>query len=140
MNKYVYRYEDHNQPGNGHAAIVMIKRDIIKETACYVWHAPRNFGGSITTFEEAKQRLKWDRNALIKTRKGAMRSRWSITPADALDAWNKRKLYQIERLRLTLERVELCLAAYENLKPGDVPAYIDGGHGPEQDNYNWTEY
>lgn len=158
---YVYRYNDHNRPGDGHAEVVLQRRVIIKETACYVWHVPEPYpwngiSGQMQESEWYFKQHKRSYNHPKKTHKDADRSAWHTTKERALKAWYTRKGYQLARLKLALERVELCRAAVVGqgmLSPGrvihgevipvrikDTPDSIVAGYHPELDNYCWQEY
>ncbi|RTA29725.1 hypothetical protein [Klebsiella pneumoniae] len=42
--QYVYRYNDVNRVGDGHAQVQLLRRVVIKETEHYVWSVPEPFG------------------------------------------------------------------------------------------------
>lgn len=146
MAKCVYRYNDWNRTGDGHAEIVLTKRIVIKETACFMWHIYSPYGIDPETYEPNDQekalatKSHW-KGQVIKSRKDAERSAWNETPEKALDSWRRRKGYQLKRLEIALERVQLCIKAHDANSPWNVtPKVIDAGSGPVLEQYNWGEY
>lgn len=160
--QYVYRYNDINRFGDGHAEVVLLRRVVIKETEHYVWSVPepmmwngvREPLNDINWYWE-----KWQKGTTYypkKTKKNADRSAWHVTKEQALAAWYVRKGYQLARLRLMLERVELCMKGVKeqgiiepvnmsNISPlferiKQTPDFIECGAGPVLSEYCWQEY
>lgn len=160
--QYVYRYNDVNRVGDGHAQIELLRRVVIKETEHYVWSVPepmmwrgvREPLNDINWYWE-----KWQKGTTYypkKTKKNADRSAWHVTKEQALAAWYVRKGYQLARLRLMLERVELCMkgvkeqgiiepVSMSNISPltkriKQTPDFIECGAGPVLSEYCWQEY
>lgn len=145
MGKCVYRYNDYNREGDGVAEIVLCRRLVIKETACYLWHIHPPMGEDPETFNREADythcvKKPWYKGQVVKTRKGAHRSAWAETPEKALSQWRARKAFQLKRLRLQLERVELCVAGYDALQPKTAPESIPCGKGPQSALYDWRVY
>lgn len=160
--QYVYRYNDINRVGDGHAQVELLRRVIIKETEHYVWSVPepmmwRGVREPLNDIDWYWQ--KWQKGTTYypkKTKKNADRSAWHVTKEQALAAWYVRKGYQLARLRLMLERVELCMkgvksqgvlvpASYDTargyvpLKVKQTPDTVECGPGPVLSEYNWME-
>ena len=90
-----------------------------------------------------------------KQKKNADRSAWHITKEQALKAWFISKQHQLARLRLALERVELCVEGVKSqgvLIPGSfvmgeyfplrvhkTPDTVECGSGPVLSEYSWME-
>lgn len=159
--QYVYRYNDINRVGDGHAQIELLRRVIIKETEHYVWSVPEPLpwngvpgvlGNLAYYWSHPKQSNYYPK----KTKKNAARSAWHITKEQAMEAWYVRKQHQLTRLRLALERVELCMKGVKEqgvLSPGQhlmgeyfplrvrkTPDTVECGDGPVQSEYCWQEY
>ena len=162
--QYVYRYNDVNRVGDGHAQVELLRRVIIKETEHYVWSVPEP-----TMWNGVREPLKdiewywqkWQSKHRTgyypkKTKKNADRSAWHITKEQAMAAWYIRKQHQLSRLKLALERVELCVEGVKAqgiLKPGSydtvrgyvplrvkqTPDTVECGAGPVLSEYNWME-
>lgn len=160
--QYVYRYNDVNRVGDGHAQVELLRRVVIKETEHYVWSVPepmmwrgvREPLNDINWYWE-----KWQKGTTYypkKTKKNADRSAWHVTKEQAMAAWYVRKGYQLARLRLMLERVELCMkgvkeqgiiepVSMSNISPlteriKQTPDFIECGAGPVLSEYCWQEY
>lgn len=156
--QYVYRYNDANRVGDGHAQVKLLRRVVIKETEHYVWSVPEPFGwngvlGNLAYYWSHPKRSYYYPK---KTKKNADRSAWHITKEQAMKAWFIRKQHQLARLRLALERVELCVegvkaqgvlvpASYDTargyvpLKVKQTPDTVECGAGPVLSEYNWME-
>ena len=161
--QYVYRYNDVNRIGDGHAQVELLRRVIIKETEHYVWSVPepmmwrgvREPLNDINWYWE-----KWQKGTTYypkKTKKNADRSAWHISKEQAMAAWYIRKQHQLARLRLALERVELCVEGvkaqgvlipsgydkvgdpWQPLRVKQTPDTVECGAGPVLSEYNWTE-
>lgn len=156
--QYVYRYNDVNRVGDGHAQVELLRRVIIKETEHYVWSVPEPFGwnGVLCNLAYYWSHPKRSYYYPKKTKKNADRSAWHITKEQAMKAWFIRKQHQLARLRLALERVELCVEGvkaqgvlvpgsydtargYVPLRVKETPDTVDCGTGPVLSEYNWME-
>lgn len=159
--QYVYRYNDVNRVGDGHAQVKLLRRVVIKETEHYVWSVPEPLpwngvpgvlGNLAYYWSHPKHSYYYPK----KTKKNADRSAWHITKEQAMKAWFIRKQHQLARLRLALERVELCVEGVKAqgvLSPGQhlmgeyfplrvrkTPDTVECGAGPVQSEYCWQEY
>lgn len=159
--QYVYRYNDVNRVGDGHAQVELLRRVVIKETEHYVWSVPEPLpwngvpgvlGNLAYYWSHPKQSNYYPK----KIKKNADRSAWHVTKEQALAAWYVRKGYQLARLRLMLERVELCMKGIKeqgiiepvnmsNTSPlteriKQTPDFIECGAGPVLSEYCWQEY
>lgn len=160
--QYVYRYNDVNRTGDGHAQVELLRRVIIKETEHYVWSVPQpmiwqGVREPLAPTEWYFKRPKYDYNHPKKTKKNADRSAWHITKEQAMAAWFIRKQHQLSRLKLALERVELCVEGvkaqgilipsgydkvgdpWQPLRIKQTPDTVECGAGPVLSEYNWTE-
>lgn len=159
--QYVYRYNDINRVGDGHAQVELLRRVIIKETEHYVWSVPESAWNGVPGvlynlayyWSHPKRSYYYPK----KTKKNADRSAWHITKEQAMKAWFIRKQHQLARLRLALERVELCVegvkaqgvlvpASYDTargyvpLKVKQTPDVVECGSGQVLSEYSWVEY
>lgn len=152
--KYCYRYVSTND-SRGRPVVELFKRVIIRETEKTFWHVD--------------DMPDWDLEQLIKYRtggskerekrnvkrclKGGRRSSYHYTKEEALRAFVYRKMFQIERMSLTLETVRLCLSglrsaghisgepyfsAVDSLPPDHFLASNEPGE--IAGSYNWGEY
>lgn len=156
--QYVYRYNDVNRVGDGHAQVQLLRRVVIKETEHYVWSVPESFGWNDALSDLAYYWSHPKRSYYYpkKTKKNADRSAWHITKEQAMKAWFIRKQHQLARLRLALERVELCVEGvkaqgvlspsgydtargYVPLKVKQTPLTVECGAGPVLSEYSWVE-
>lgn len=161
--QYVYRYNDINRSGDGHAEVVLLRRVIIKETEHYVWSVPEplplngvpgQLPSNLTFYWSHPKRSYYYPK---KTKKNAARSAWHVTKEQAMEAWYIRKQHHLARLKLALERVELCMKGVKEqgvLSPGSydtvrgyvplhvkqTPDKVECGAGPVLSEYNWQEY
>ncbi|PRD13127.1 hypothetical protein [Pantoea coffeiphila] len=154
--KYCYRYVDRHD-SEGRAVIELDQCVILRETEktfWYCWDLP------YMTLEQLQvYRSRPGDRSVKRCLKGASRSNYHMTREEALAAFTYRKSFQLSRIKLTLEKVSLCLAALsraghvEGLEvvDGEVLAYsrtvisvpdctIIGEKGPEAENYSWGEY
>lgn len=159
--QYVYRYNDINRVGDGHAEVVLLRRVIIKETEHYVWSVPepmmrRGVRDPLEPVEWYFKQHKLSYDYPKKTKKNAARSAWHVTKEQAMEAWFIRKQHQLSRLKLALERVELCVegvkaqgvlipSGYDEsgvypLTIKQTPDSVECGAGPVQSEYCWQEY
>lgn len=158
--KHVYRYNDINRPGDGHAEVVLLRRVIIKETEHYVWSVPEPLPWNGVPGELSDPAYYWSHpkrsyNYPKKTKKNAARSAWHVTKEQAMESWHIRKQHQLSRLKLALERVELCVKGVKEqgmLSPGShimgeyfplrvrkTPDCVECGTGSVLSKYNWME-
>ncbi|MGK8935577.1 hypothetical protein ACRS85_23320 [Pluralibacter gergoviae] len=84
--------------------------------------------------------------------KGAERSRFHYTREEALRAFVYRKMFQLERIRLTAETVQMCLVGLRKagMIAGEYRCTVEqlpGDYflaapepGPIASTYNWGEY
>ena len=164
MIKHVYRYDDRNLPGDGAAGLVLTRRAVIKETDCYVYHVP--VGDDGFPWLHSQELKGGDHFSLNKrsyyyphkTLKGAERSKYHCTKDEALTVYLIRKSHQVARLSLALERIKLIDEALirdgyyvpnvadefrpirDRIVKAPCNGEVNGGVGPESENYNWTEY
>lgn len=157
--QYVYRYNDVNRVGDGHAQVELLRRVVIKETEHYVWSVPESFGWNGVLGDLAYY-LSYPKRSYYypkKTKKNADRSAWHVSKEQAMAAWYIRKQHQLARLRLALERVELCVEGvkaqgvlipsgydkvgdpWQPLRVKQTPDTVECGAGPVLSEYNWTE-
>ncbi|WP_456309814.1 hypothetical protein [Serratia proteamaculans] len=153
---YCYRYVDRHD-SEGRAVIQLDQCVILRETEktfWYTWDYP------LMTLEQLqKYRSRPGDRSVKRCLKGAYRSKYHMTREEALAAFTYRKAFQLSRIKLTAEKVSLCLAALsraghvEGLEvvDGQVLSYhrniisvpestIVGEKGPEAENYTWGEY
>lgn len=160
--QYVYRYNDVNRVGDGHAQVELLRRVIIKETEHYVWSVPEplpwnGVPGVLGNLAYYWSHPKHSSYYPKKTKKNADRSAWHVTKEQAMAAWFIRKQHQLSRLKLALERVELCVEGvkaqgilipsgydkvgdpWQPLRVKQTPDTVECGAGPVLSEYNWTE-
>ena len=153
--QYVYRYNDVNRVGDGHAQVELLRRVVIKETEHYVWSVPESAQGVLGNLAYYWSHPKRSYYYPKKTKKNADRSAWHITKEQAMKAWFIRKQHQLARLRLALERVELCVEGVKAqgvLSPGSfimgdyfplrvrkTPDKVECGSGKILAGYSWME-
>ena len=108
--KYCYRYVDGNDD-EGRPIVMLWKRVIIRETEKTFWHVSdmpmMNFDQLVKywTGGNKVQQKKY----IKRCAKGAARSGYHYTREEALEAFIYRKTFQLSRIRLIAETVELCL-------------------------------
>lgn len=160
--KYVYRYNDINRVGDGHAQVELFRRVVIKETEHYVWSVPHpgTWNGVPQLLSDPAFYWSHPKRSYYypkKTKKNADRSAWHITKEQAMAAWFIRKQHQLARLKLALERVELCVEGvkaqgilipsghdkvgdpWQPLRIKQTPNAVDCGSGPVSARYSWME-
>lgn len=139
--QYVYRYNDINRVGDGHAEVVLLRRVIL-------WNLLNGILNNTNSVMTTRR----------KQKKNAARSAWHVTKEQAMEAWFIRKQHQLSRLKLALERVELCVEGvkaqgvlipsgydevgdpWQPLRVKQTPDTVECGAGPVLSEYNWTEY
>lgn len=158
--KYCYRYIDGND-NEGRPIVTLLKRLIIRETEKTFWHVddfPRMSFEQVVSYWT--QGRKEDQKRYIKRcSKGAERSRYHYTKEEALKAFIYRKRFQLERIRLTAETVNMVLTGLKNsghvicsidkygCQKRNIASVPDGEcflaseePGPIASTYSWGEY
>lgn len=153
---YCYRYVDRHD-SEGRAVIQIDQCVIIRETEKTFWYT---FDFPHMTLEQLqKYRSRRGDRSVKRCLKGAFRSKYHMTREEALAAFTYRKAFQLSRIKLTVEKVSLCLTALSRaghvagleVVDGEVLAYhrniisvpettVVGEKGPEAENYSWGEY
>ena len=104
--KYCYRYVDSND-SSGRPIVMLFKQVVLRETEKTFWYC-HDFPAM--TVEQIKHMYSGSCKKNIKRcLKGAARSRYHLTREEALKAFMYRKMFQLDRLRLTAETVALCV-------------------------------
>lgn len=119
--KYCYRYVDGNA-SDGRPIVMLRERVIIRETAKTFWHC---YDYPHMTTEQLKQMESRSKNGIKRCLKGSARSGYHLTKEEALHSFVYRKMFQLERMGLTMETVSMCL---EGLRKG---GHISEGWRPE---------
>ncbi|MEJ4043442.1 hypothetical protein [Erwinia sp. SLM-02] len=154
--KYCYRYVDRHD-SEGRAVIELDQCVILRETEKTFWYC-RDLPYMTLEKMQAYHSRSGNRN-VKRCLKGASRSKYHLTREEALAAFTYRKAYQLSRIKLTVEKVSLCLAALSSaghiqglqVVDGEVLAYsrtvtsvpnstIVGAKGPEAAQYSWGEW
>lgn len=152
--KYCYRYyEGHDNEGR--PTITLWKRVIIRETEKTFWHVED------MPYMPFEQLVKYrtggpkERQKLYVQRcqKGADRSKYHYTKEEALQAFVYRKQYQLKRIQLTKETLQMCLSGLREAgiisgegvrckieKLPDEFFLVAQEPGPIASTYNWGEY
>lgn len=113
--QFCYRYVD-GHDSEGRPIVILWKRVIIRETEKTFWHVqdlPRMNLAELKQYwttgrpEDVKRYVK-------RCAKGADRSSYHYTKEEALRAFVYRKKFQLSRVRLTEEKVRLCLKGLED--------------------------
>lgn len=152
--KYCYRYEASND-SKGRAVVMLTKRVIIRETEKTFWHVfdmPHMTLEELTAYWSYGDKKNVRRN-VKRCLKGADRSGYHYTKEEALRAFVYRKMYQLERMSLTMETAKICLAGLRGegiIGEGYrcvVNSIPDGDEflaainpGPVAAKYTWGEY
>jgi len=103
--KYCYRYVDGNA-SDGRPIVMLRERVIIRETAKTFWHC---YDYPHMTTEQLKQMESRSKNGIKRCLKGSARSSYHLTKEEALRSFVYRKMFQLERMGLTMETVSMCL-------------------------------
>ncbi|MGA7586854.1 MAG: hypothetical protein WCB03_12585 [Rouxiella badensis] len=119
--KYCYRYVDGND-GGGRPIVMLRERVIIRETAKTFWHC---YDYPHLTTEQLKHLESRSKNGIKRCLKDAERSSYHLTKKEALRAFVYRKMFQLERMSLTMETASMCL---DGLRKG---GHISEGWRPE---------
>jgi hypothetical protein len=152
--KYCYRYEARND-SQGRAIVSLEKRVIIRETEKSFWHVWDNVWEPLDSLILRMESLTKERKKAVIKRcsKGADRSRFHYTKEEALRAFVYRKMYQLERMKLTMETAKICLAGLRgegiigegyrcavNRIPDGDEFLAATNPGPVAQEYTWGEY
>lgn len=142
--KYCYRYVDSNDD-RGRPIVVLWESVILRETEKTFWHTwdmPH-----MTIDQMRKYRGKPGDRSVKRCLKHAARSGYHLTKEEALRAFIYRKSYQLNRIRLTSETVELCLQGLSlagHVQDGQVISVPDNcrfiasdSPGPVASEYSW---
>jgi len=104
--KYCYRYVDGND-SQGRPIVMLWERVILRETEKTFWHVNDM---PLMSLENMRQYHARPSNKQVKRcLKNAARSGYHMTKEQAMQAFVYRKAFQLNRIRLTAETVELCL-------------------------------
>lgn len=150
--KYCYRYVDGND-NQGRPIVILWKNVIIRETEKTFWHC--HDYPHMTTEQLLNYSKRPSNKDVMRSLKNAERSRYHYTPEEALRAFIYRKAFQLQRMALKLETVEMCIkgikdAGFVELNeyggvtkvisaPGDTFLCADEpGHVAQ--SFNWGEY
>lgn len=157
--KYCYRYVDSND-NEGRAVVQLWSRVIIRETEKTFWHV---YDFPKMTLEQIRQMHKTPGDKSVKRcLKNAARSGYHLTREEALRAFIYRKAFQFNRMRLSMETVELCLKGLNDAGHANIEIHKDGRQisrwaevlhvpdcesflacetpGPVASGYNWGEW
>lgn len=156
--KYCYRYVDGND-SQGRPIVMLWENVILRETEKTFWHSHDMTYMSLEQMHEyhAGPGKKWVKRCL----KNAARSGYHLTKEQAMPAFIYRKAFQLNRIRLTAETVELCLKGLQEAghvkinhlddglqvnRSGAIISVPDGEFraaeqaGPVASTFNWGEY
>ncbi|MGB8663885.1 MAG: hypothetical protein WCD24_03850 [Serratia inhibens] len=104
--KYCYRYVDGND-SQGRPIVMLWERVILRETEKTFWHV---HDMPLMSLESMRKYHSRPSNKQVKRcLKNAARSGYHLTKEQAMQAFIYRKAFQLNRLWLTAETVELCL-------------------------------
>lgn len=104
--KYCYRYAEGND-GEGRPVVMLWKNVILRETEKTFWHTddmPNMTLAQLHNFHSTPG----DRS-VKRSLKNAARSYYHATKEEAMRAFIYRKAFQLNRMRLTAETIDLCL-------------------------------
>lgn len=104
--KYCYRYVDGND-SQGRAIVMLRERVILRETEKTFWYCPDYPHMSLEQIINYQSNS--SNNQVNRCLKGAHRSRYHESREEALRAFIYRKQYQLSRIALTSETINLCL-------------------------------
>lgn len=150
--KRCYRYVDfHDSSGN--VVIEIWEHVVLFETEFTFQHVYDMPG---LTIEQMSKMFSKSRKKLSRCYKNASRSAWHLTREEAYKAFLYRKQFQLSRMRLAVERVQLALEALEErghavrhhdlgtLYPADRPApgrvTATTTPGPVASEFNWGDW
>ena len=147
--KYCYRYVDGND-SSGRPIIMLRERVIIRETDKTFWHCYDYPHMTTVQLAQLESRAK---NGIKRCLKGAERSSYHLTKEEALRAFVYRKMYQLERMSLTMETASICLDSLRKdghvsegwrpmtVNPPEARTYVASEElGPVAASFNWGEW
>jgi len=156
--KYCYRYVDGND-SQGRPIVMLWERVILSETEKTFWHV---HDLPYMSLEKMRQYHSRPSNKQVKRcLKNAARSGYHLTKEQAMKAFLYRKAFQLNRILLTAETIELCLKGLQNAgyvrnigfddglqinRRGDIVSVPDSEFlaaehpGPVASTYSWGEY
>ncbi|WP_199634931.1 hypothetical protein JEM67_16155 [Serratia sp. PAMC26656] len=156
--KYCYRYVDGND-SQGRPIVMLWERVILRETEKTFWHV---HDMPYTSLEGMRSfLLKPGSKQVKRCLKNAARSGYHLTKEQAMQAFIYRKAFQLNRLWLTAETVELCLKGLQDAghvsnvslddglqinRRGEVISVPNGEFlaatqpGPIASTYSWGEH
>ena len=147
--KYCYRYVDGND-SSGRPIIMLRERVIIRETDKTFWHCYDYPHLTTVQLAQLESRAK---NGIKRCLKGAERSSYHLTKEEALRAFVYRKMYQLERMSLTMETASICLDSLRKdghvsegwrpvtVNPPEARTYVAAEElGPVAASFNWGEW
>lgn len=153
--KYCYRYVDGND-SKGRPIVMLWKRVILRETERTFWHA-HDFPSM--SLDSVRQHYSRPSNKQVKRcLKNAARSGYHLTKEQAMQAFIYRKVYQLAKIKLTAETVQMCLQGLND--SGFIDGQVDCGAwlwgkvinvpegeflaaesaGPVASTFSWGEY
>lgn len=153
--KYCYRYVDGND-SKGRPIVMLWKRVILRETEKTFWHA-HDFRSM--SLDSVLQHYSRPSNKQVKRcLKNAARSGYHLTKEQAMQAFIYRKVYQLAKIKLTAETVQMCLQGLND--SGFIDGQVDCGTwlwgkvinvpegeflaaesaGPVASTFSWGEY
>ncbi|MCW0344935.1 hypothetical protein NB703_003028 [Pantoea ananatis] len=145
--KFCYRYVEGND-SQGRPIIMLWENVILRETERTFWHTHDMPYMSIEQMRA--YRSKPGDKQVKRCLKHAARSGYHLSKEEAIRAFVYRKTYQLNRLRLTAETVEMCLkglslAGYIQdgnvlSAPGDSRFLASKSPGPIASEYSWGEW
>lgn len=122
--KYCYRYVDGND-SQGRAIVMLWVRVILRETEKTFWHV--HDLPNMPLEQMRKYHSRPGNKQVKRCLKNAERSGYHLTKEQAMQAFIYRKVYQLDRINLTAETVEMCLQGLADA--GFVERSIDGDVG-----------
>jgi len=145
--KYCYRYVERND-SQGRPIIMLWEHVILRETEKTFWHTWDMPQMSIEQMRKYRS-AGGDRN-VKRCLKHAARSGYHLTKEEAMRAFVYRKTYQLDRIRLTAETVEMCLIGLSTAghlqdgqvisTPNDSTFIASETTGPIASAYSWGEW
>ena len=149
--KYCYRYVEGNNSG-GLPIVILRERVIIRETAKTFWHCYDYPHMTLKQMQAFFQRKSGKTN-IKRCLKGADRSSYHLTKEEALRSFVYRKMFQLERMGLTMETVSMCLDGLrkdghisdgwrpETVNPPEDRTFVASEElGPVAASFSWGEW
>lgn len=151
--KFCYRYYEGND-SEGRPTITLWKRVIIRETEKTFWHVEDMPYMSFEQLVKYRTGGTKERQKLYvqRSQKGADRSKYHYTQEEALQAFVYRKQYQLEKIHLKKETLQMCLSGLRSagIITGEGRCKIEKlpgefflaaqEPGPIASTYSWGEY